>query len=141
VITVTAIVLIAVYAIFIWDKGVFHIKNGLLLLMGLMATVAGVWDAWRVRHGALHYAAGQWVLAKDEAETQGTLQVVMDLQYYILARFIPLDNVLDASFAQQQLHPQWLHLESRHGQDWRALRRALFAAPSLAVAPSAVKPV
>lgn len=104
-----------------------------------MAISAGVWDAWRPRQGALHYAAGQWVLANGDVESRGTLQVVMDLQAYILARFIPSGSAMDAS--PQHKKTQWLHLEGRHGQDWRALRRALFAAPLLAKATHSARPI
>ncbi|MGA8516332.1 MAG: hypothetical protein WB821_16340 [Burkholderiaceae bacterium] len=104
-----------------------------------MAIAVAVWDAWRPRRGALHYAAGQWVLANGDVESQGTLQVVMDLQAYILARFIPSASAMDDS--PQHNKTQWLHLESRHGQDWRGLRRALFAQPLSAMAAHSAQPI
>jgi hypothetical protein len=97
----------------------------------------------------LHYAAGEWVLAQGEHENQGTLQVAIDLQHYLLVRFIPLEHGLHASQQQQSTKPQWLHLERRPSQrqglvreqtpdqDWRALRRALYASTTAAV-PSAL---
>ncbi len=100
-----------------------------------------VWDAWRPRLGALHYAAGEWVLAQGDVENQGTIRVALDLQSYILVRFLPSRPPL-ASPQQLKVKAQWLHLESAYGQDWHALRRALYAAPSNPVAtlPSATPP-
>jgi hypothetical protein len=94
-------------------------------LCGIAAIAWAVWDAWRPHRGALHYAAGEWVLAQGDVESQGTIRVEIDLQNYLLVRFTQRGH-------QPHTHPQWLHLESRHGQDWLALRRALFAAPPLA---------
>lgn len=119
--------------------GGFGIKIAFLWWLGALAVAAALWDAWRPRQGALHYAAGQWVLARGDVESQGTLQVVVDLQTYILARFIPSGSALDAS--PQHHTTQWLHLESRHGQDWRALRRSLFAMPPSALAAHSAKPI
>jgi hypothetical protein len=99
--------------------------------MAILVMAWGVVDAWRPRQGALHYAAGEWVLAQGEQERQGTLQVVLDLQSYLLVRFTPSGHPLDSS-QQLKIKGQWLHLESAYGQDWRALRRALYAAPSVA---------
>jgi hypothetical protein len=101
-------------------------------------------DAFRARQGALHYAAGEWVLAQGEAEIQGTLQVAMDLQQYLLVRFTPLHAAPEYGLLQK-IKPQWLHIERQHtlrqgklteaapGEAWRALRRALYAPPPLAV--------
>jgi hypothetical protein len=89
----------------------------------------------------LHYAAGEWVLAQGESESQGTLRVVLDLQQYLLVRFTPLGH-LTASSQQLKIKAQWLHLESSYGQDWLALRRALYAAPASALpaAPPGAQP-
>jgi hypothetical protein len=101
-------------------------------------------EAFRARQGALHYAAGEWVLAQGEVETQGTLQVAMDLQQYLLVCFTPLHAAPEHG-PLQKIKPQWLHLERQHtlrqgkqreaapGEDWRALRRALYAPPPIAV--------
>jgi hypothetical protein len=125
-----AILLIAAYALFIWPTGVFNVKNGLAAAVAVLALAAALWDAWRPRAGALHYAAGQWVLAQEGVEAQGTLQVALDLPSYLLVRFTPSAPIFDSAVFSPPA-PQWLHLEPRHGQDWRALRRALFAAPAL----------
>jgi hypothetical protein len=69
-------------------------------------------------------------------ERQGTLRVALDLQNYLLVRFIPSgysSGVLPESLQQLKIKGQWLHLESAYGQDWRALRRALYAAPLVAL--------
>jgi hypothetical protein len=138
---------------FYWASGTFSIKNGLLAGGAAAATAWGLVDAFRPRQGALHYAAGEWVLAQGEHESQGTLQVAMDLQHYLLVRFIPLEHGLHAS-QQQSTKPQWLHLERRPsqrqglqreqtpGQDWRALRRALYATatPATAMSPHLAVP-
>jgi hypothetical protein len=133
VVVLLATVTIAAYAIFHWPTGYFLINFGtpavLMLLCGIAAIAWAVWDAWRPRRGALHYAAGEWVLAQGDVESQGTIRVEIDLQNYLLVRFIPQGL---AAANQAPTHSQWLHLESRHGQDWLALRRALFAAPALA---------
>jgi hypothetical protein len=136
---------------FYWAGGAFDVQNGLLAGAAAAATAWGLVDAFRPRQGALHYAAGEWVLAQGEHESQGTLQVAMDLQHYLLVRFIPLEHGLHAS-QTQSIKPQWLHLERRPsqrqglqheqipGQDWRALRRALYATASAAPAPALAAP-
>lgn len=134
-----AILLVASIILFTRTSGDFGIKIVFVGLTGALAIALGLWDAWRPRQGALHYAAGQWVLAKGDVESQGTLQVVSDLQTYILARYTPSNHALDDSL--QQHKTQWLHLESRHGQDWRALRRALFAMPLPAMTIPSAKPL
>jgi hypothetical protein len=136
VVLVCTILLIAAYVLATRTLGLFSLQNTAMCGLGALAIAAGVWDAWRPRTGALHYAAGQWVLAQEGVESQGTLVVVVDLSSYILARFIPVDHVLDAT--PQHPPTQWLHLESRHGQDWLALRRALFAPPTDAPEPKPV---
>jgi hypothetical protein len=99
------------------------------------------WDAWRAPKGALHYAAGDWVLARNGAEAMGTLHVVIDLNVYLLVKFIPQDAGLhNYSINMPQSPALWLHLEPRNvrgaqkpntaqlqAADWLALRRAVFA--------------
>ncbi len=140
-----AILLIASAAVFYWASGHFVLEIGVVCAATACALVWGIYDAWRPRHGALHYAAGEWVLAQDGQERQGTLRVVLDLQIYLLVRFTPsgyTSGLLPASSKQHQIKGQCLHLESVYGQDWRALRRALYAAPAipLPTAPSAHGP-
>jgi hypothetical protein len=141
---------------FYWASGTFDMQSGLLAGGAAAATAWGLVDAFRPRQGALHYAAGEWVLAQGEHESQGTLQVAMDLQHYLLVRFIPLEYGLHASQQQQQQQqstkPQWLHLERRPsqrpglqreqtpGQDWRALRRALYATATTAMPTALAAP-
>jgi hypothetical protein len=106
-----------------------------------LAAVCAWWDAWRPQQGALHYAAGDWVLARNGNETVGTLRVAMDLNVYLLVKFIPQDARLhNYSINMPQSPAIWLHLEPRNGRgaphpthatlraaDWLALRRAVFA--------------
>jgi hypothetical protein len=130
-----AILLIAAPAIFYWTGGHFDLKMALICAAAVCAVGWAVYDAWRPRQGALHYAVGEWVLAQGGQESQGTLRVVLDLQRYLLVRFTPSGYAsaqLPASSQQLKIKGQWLHLESAYGQDWRALRRALYAAPSIA---------
>jgi hypothetical protein len=130
-----AILLIATSAIFYCTGDRFDLKIAFIGVAAVCAITWGVVDAWRPRQGALHYAAGEWVLAQGELESQGTLRVVLDLQRYLLVRFTPSGYAsaqLPASSQQLKIKGQWLHLESAYGQDWRALRRALYAAPSIA---------
>jgi hypothetical protein len=135
--SVVTIISIAACAVSIWTTELFAYEKGLFLLLATAVAAWALWDAGRPRQGALHYAAGEWVLAQGESETLGTLHVALDLQHYVLARFTPLASEADNALAPHllQIAPtQWLHLESRqarqYGQDWRALRRALFAAPA-----------
>lgn len=122
------------------------------MLLSVCAAVTIAWgltDAYRSRQGALHYAAGEWVLAQGEIEIQGTLQVALDLQYYLLVCFTPL-RAAPVHGPLEKIKPQWLHLERRHtlrqgnlheaapGEDWRALRRALYAPPVTGTAHGAV---
>ena len=106
-----------------------------------LAMVWAWWDAWRSPEGALHYAAGDWVLARNGNETVGTLRVAMDLNVYLLVKFIPQDARLhNYSINMPQSPAIWLHLEPRNARgaphpthatlraaDWLALRRAVFA--------------
>lgn len=126
-----ATLLLAAAAIFYEAGGIFSLKAAVVCAAAACAISWGVYDAWRPRQGALHYASGEWVLAHGEHEGQGTLRVVLDLQRYLLVRFTPSDYSLTSS-QQLKIKAQWLHLESAYGQDWRALRRALYAAPSVA---------
>jgi hypothetical protein len=145
-----ASLLIAAYALFYWASGLFYAKNSVfqswqgILVAGAvsLAIAAALWDAWRPRFGALHYAGGDWVLALGDVEYQGTLRPVLDLQYYLLVTFVPSTNGSDLRDGSDtlQLHnkqQQWLHLESRHARhtthtsqnlsSWQALRRAVHA--------------
>jgi hypothetical protein len=124
-----AILLIAACAIFYRASGYFDLKIALICAVAVCATSWAVYDAWRPRQGALHYAAGEWVLAQGEQESRGTLRVVLDLQRYQLVRFTPCGSP-PASSQLLKIKAQWLHLESAYGQDWLALRRALYAAPT-----------
>ncbi len=54
---------------------------------------------------------------------------MLDLQRYLLVRFIPSGHQ-QATSQYQKIKAQWLHLENGYGQDWLALRRALYAAPA-----------
>jgi hypothetical protein len=126
---VLAALLIAACAIFYWTTSGFDLKLSFVWGLAALVTAWGVHDAWRSRQGALHYAAGEWVLALGESESQGALQVVLDLQQYLLVRFIPSGHQL-ATSQYLKIKGQWLHLENGYGQDWLALRRALYAVPA-----------
>jgi hypothetical protein len=152
--------LIAACALFYWASGLFDAQKGVTqslqgaaLAMAASVTIAlALWDAWRPRFGALHYAGGDWVLALGDVEYQGTLRPVLDLQSYLLVTFMPSHNSSDPRDGSdpRQLHnnqQQWLHLESRHARhttqlgtqsgqtarstlllpSWQALRRAVHA--------------
>jgi hypothetical protein len=136
------IILIANYSISTSEKWSFFFQNGLtqdgqqwgasaaLLAVSVLTAAWAMWDAWTPRLGALHYAAGNWVLARGDVEVLGTLQPVIDLPEYMLVRFIPHANTsantlnrdvtgnhLVDTHPPLQLHnnqQQWLHLESRH---------------------------
>jgi hypothetical protein len=146
-----ASLLIAACALFYWASGLFDAQNSVfqslrgisLAAVASLAIAQALWDAWRPRYGALHYAGGDWVLALGDVEYQGTLRPVIDLQYYLLVTFVPSLDSIDTG----QLHnkqQQWLHLESRHARhsmqsgtqatrsslvlpSWQALRRAVHA--------------
>ena len=130
-----AIILIAACALFISATGHFGLKNSLLLIGCLACTAWLLWDAFRPVRGALHFAAGQWVLAQGDVEYAGTITPRLDLQNYLLVYFQS-----DPSRIGHKKNT-WLHLERRPAprpgaspqaslspsQDWMALRRAVFA--------------
>ncbi len=156
-----ASLLIAACVSFYWASGLFNAQKGIfqswqgiaVATAASVAIAAALWDAWRPRFGALHYAGGDWVLALGDVEYQGTLRSVIDLQYYLLVTFAPSADGSDPrdGFNTLQLHnkqQQWLHLESRHARhtpqrgaqsglqatrssldlpSWQALRRAVHA--------------
>jgi hypothetical protein len=137
-------ILIANYSISTSEKWPFFFQNGstqddqqwmasaALVVVSVLTAAWALWDAWAPRSGALHYAAGDWVLARGDVEVLGTLQPVIDLPDYVLVRFIPHANTSANTLSrdvtgdhladthpplQLQLHnnqQQWLHLESRH---------------------------
>jgi hypothetical protein len=107
----------------------FDFKN--LALAGFCFGVL-VWllrDAWRQPRVQLRYAQGQWFCVEGEQEWPGTLRVHLDLQSYLLVRFVPAqhNNSLDRRTSV------WFHLEARHARlspapgAWLALRRAVYA--------------
>jgi hypothetical protein len=130
-VVVFAALLIATGAIFYGAAHSFGLDVAMMFSVAALAMVWGGYDAWRSRQGALHYAAGEWVLALGEHESQGTLRVVLDLQNYLLVRFTPSGDK-QAISQHLKIKAQWLHLESGYGQDWPALRRALYALPARA---------
>ena len=136
-----AILLIAASAIFFVANGHFDLKMALICAVAAGAVSWGLYDAWRPRQGALHYAALEWVLAQDGQERQGTLHVALDLQAYLLVHFTPSGHPPTSS-QQLKIKAQWLHLENGCGQDWLALRRALYAAPAgpLSATPPGTQP-
>ena len=116
-----AALLIANYLISTSEKSLFFHLNAnseyaqpvALGVITALALLWALWDAWAPRSGALHYAAGDWVLARGDVETVGTLQPVLHLPNYILVRFTPrLYGLADSQLHNKQ--QQWLHLESRH---------------------------
>jgi hypothetical protein len=150
-----ASLLIAACAVFYWASGLFDTQNsvfqslrGVLVVAASSVAIAlALWDAWRPRFGALHYAGGDWVLALGDVEYQGTISAVLDLQYYMLVTFVPSPHSLDPRHLHNK-QQQWLHLESRHARhpaqldgqagiaparsslhlpSWQALRRAVHA--------------
>ncbi len=151
VVLLIAIILIANYLISTSEKWHFFFQNSAtqdgqtwgvsaaLLVVSVLAVVWALWDAWAPRAGALHYAAGDWVLARGDVEVLGTLQPVLDLPSYMLVRFTP--HVDGSAHIQPHPHPQlhnnqqqWLHLESRHT---RHTSTALTASSALTAAARA----
>ncbi len=139
------IFLVAINVLF--DCGGCHFwqKNTLLIALSVLVASWAVWDAWRSRLGALHYADGNWVLALGDIESQGTLTIALDLQLYLLVCFTPLRQSTGLSWGrlgrrqQSIITTQWLHLDlscvptlESHGRTmaWQALRRALYAPAS-----------
>ncbi len=126
-----AIILIAACAYFTLTSGSFTVKNGLMCALTLVCSAWLLWDAFRPVRGALHFAAGQWVLAQGDIEYAGTITPRLDLQHYLLVYF---ETTTGKQGTQKNT---WLHLERRrshkisgHAQDWFAIRRAVFARPS-----------
>jgi hypothetical protein len=113
------------------------------MLIGIVAALALAWavrDAGRPVQGALHYAQGEWVLARGDTETQGTLRVALDLQNYMLVRFTaaPLSALPQPAGVRPQprITTLWLHLERQYvapvgpqgyALPWAAMRRAVYA--------------
>ena len=124
-----AIILVAACALFTGVSTDFTYKNAFILLLACISSSWALWDAWRVPHGALHYAAGQWVLSRGDVEFTGTLHILLDFPRYMLVSF------QHSGAGVQPTHPYYrpqrffsspcLHLEPRHSPSWLALRRAL----------------
>ncbi len=96
----------------------------LTLLLSLGSVLWVLWDAFRPVQGALHYAAGQWVLAKGDIEYAGTIQARFDLQSYLLVYFASSNG------PHNNKYRTCIHLERKHMRttsDWLVLRRAVFA--------------
>ena len=123
-----AIILVAACALFIWPAGIFDWKIGLMCILASACGAALLWDAFGPVRGALHFAAGQWVLAQGDIEYAGTITPRLDLQNYLLVYF-------ETGTRSSGTHKTaWLHLERQparsnlgYTQDWVALRRAVFA--------------
>jgi hypothetical protein len=139
------IFLVAINVLFDCGGCHFRQKNTLLITLSVLAASWAVWDAWRPRLGALHYADGNWVLALGDIENQGTLAIALDLQSYLLVCFTPLrqtTGLLRGRLGGRQqpiITKQWLHLDQScapnldsHGRTmaWQAMRRALYAPAS-----------
>ena len=149
---IIAIILIAACALFISATGRFDVKHAMFFALCLMCAVWLLWDAFRPVHGALHFAAGQWVLALGDVEYAGTITPHLDLQNYLLVHFES-----DPSRIGHKKNT-WLHLERRpaprtqaglhasplsslgFSKDWMALRRAVFAKTPLPVHGTFDKP-
>ncbi len=137
-----AIILIVINVLFDCDGCHFEKKNILLNTLSVLVASWAVWDAWRPRSGALHYADGKWVLALGDTESQGTLAIALDLQSYLLVCFTPLRQSTGSLWGrlgrrqQPIITTQWLHLDQscvpsldshRRTMAWHAVRRALYA--------------
>lgn len=115
----------------------FGIKNGLMCGLALVCGLWLLWDAFKPVYGALHFAAGQWVLAQGDIEYAGTITPRLDLQNYLLVHF---ETGASSPGAQKNT---WLHLERKPARsaagttpDWFALRRAVFARRAVLAAVS-----
>jgi hypothetical protein len=146
-----ATLLVANYSISTSEKWPFFFQNSTLqygqqwwdsaalLAVSVLAAGWALWDAWAPRPGALHYAAGDWVLARGDVEVLGTLRPVIDLPDYMLVRFTPQTDALALEHRVLRLHnqqQQWLHLERRHT---RHIPTALLAGtvPAASAVPAA----
>jgi hypothetical protein len=137
-------------------NALFSFKNsGLIALSALTVVLTVLWLWWDVlrqpRVQSLQYSLGLWTASTAGAPQHGTLQVHLDLQTYILARWtgdgLSAQAHQTSGEAMKEPHDftnklfrwrvssgaptAWLHIE-RHmaasDSDWLALRRALFAA-------------
>lgn len=135
------IILIAACALFTLASGSFSAKNGLLCALTTAASAWLLHDAFRPVRGALHFAAGQWVLAQGDIEYAGTIAPRIDLQSYVLVYFVAFEtNHKQPDGTSTRPQSIWLHLERKHMRnmpDWLALRRAIFARTSTQTAASA----
>ena len=136
-----AIILIAACALFTVASGSFAAKNGFLCALTTACSAWLLYDAFRPVRGALHFAAGQWVLAQGDIEYAGTIAPRLDLQTYLLVYFEAFDADSEKTTGLTS-HPKstWLHLERKHMRnvpDWLALRRAIFARTPIQTAASA----
>jgi hypothetical protein len=98
-----AIILIAAHALFYWPDSIFSLKSWWAGACTVMVIGWAGCDAFKPVQGDLRFADGQWVLAQNGLEKQGTLQPHIDLQTYMLVRFSELKSSKTT----------WLHLE-RH---------------------------
>lgn len=125
-----AIVLIAVWAAFIWARAQFGLFE-LACALGVAAVCLALWrDARRQPEGQLHYAQGVWLWHTEGRELAGTLRVHLDLQGYMLVSLAEHRGAL----LNSKTTMQWVHLEAKQIEKaagpgaWFALRRAVYGA-------------
>lgn len=125
-----AIILIAVWAVFIWARAQFGILE-LALALGVAAACLALWrDALRQPEGQLQYAQDAWLWHTEGRELAGTLRVHLGLQGYLLVSLAEHRGVLSISNTTMQ----WFHLEAKQIEQaagsgaWVAMRRAVYGA-------------
>jgi hypothetical protein len=127
-----SIVLMALSASLIQTSGELGLKHGFFLGLCALAVLGVIHDAWAAPKASvskLHYAQGCWSLEQEGRVSEGTLQLRLDLQSYLLLGFVPA--VTRPPFFLRTT--QWFHLEACQPEfagsplRWQALRRAVFA--------------
>jgi hypothetical protein len=124
-----AIVLVALYAAFIWARPQFGMLEAVLALGGVAVCLALLRDACVQASGQLQYAQGAWLWQTDGGQRTGTLHIHLDLQRYMLVSLVANRGVLSLPNTTMQ----WFHLEAEQIEKtmgfgaWLDLRRAVYA--------------
>ena len=133
------IILVAACATFYWANGLFDAKNSLLLSAATCAIAWVLQMPFALARGrcTMLLANGFWRrVSLKSKELCGSPWIYKSTCWCVL-RLCILHWLIGPL---QKFKPQWLHLERRHtfrqgklreaaGEDWRALRRALYAPP------------
>jgi len=150
VVVALTIILIALSAYLMPGYGSFGVKNGLWMAAAALVTVWAWASAWQLPAGQLHFAQGQWTWRRAAQELPGTLHLHLDLQNYMLVRFLPnrLNRSLFGSIFSTTA--PWFHLEARHFSNiaqlaenpasaWSDVRRAVYFPSALSTETRSLK--